>query len=97
MLKRSGNSMFGISEAIRMFEVLAARRKGAAAFTMFGIEVCACLPEFGEELFVESGLQVADAFAPARALLCAEHSLDHLDVMVTPEREELVVRDESFR
>src|ERR1044072_7032935 len=97
MLKRSGKSVFGIWACGVSVVTSAARGERAAAFAVFAVEVCARLPELREEFFVERGLEVADAFAPARALLRAEHALDHLDVVVAPEREELVVRDERFR
>src|SRR5215203_1516251 len=58
--------------------------------------MCARLPEFGEELLVERRPQVPDALAAAGALFGAEHALDHLDVVVAPEREELVVRDKRL-
>src|SRR5215207_3544137 len=96
MLKRSGKSVFGICACGPPVVTSAPAGEGATAFAVFAVEVCAGLPEFGEEFFVERGLEVADAFAAARALLRAEHALDHLDVVVAPEREELVVRDESF-
>src|SRR5205085_7692541 len=70
--------------------------EGAARRAVCGVEVRARLPEFGEEFFAERGLQVADALASARAALRAEHALDHLYVVVAPEREELVVRDERL-
>src|SRR5437764_3072841 len=70
--------------------------EGAAPRAVPAVEVRARLPEFGEEFFVERGLQVADALAAARAALRAEHALDHLDVVAAPEREELVVRDERL-
>src|SRR5215213_2363286 len=96
MLKRSGNSVFGICACGPPVVTSAARGEGAARFAVFAVEVCAGLPQLGEEFFVERRPQVADALAAARALLRAEHALDHLDVVEAPEREELVVRDERL-
>src|SRR5215212_8559648 len=93
MLNRSGNSTLGINEES---SASAVAREGAAPGAVGRVEVCAGLPEFGEEFFVERRLQIPDAFAAAGALPGAEHALDHLDVVVAPEREELVVRDERF-
>src|SRR2546421_4944741 len=70
--------------------------EGATARAVSAVEVRARLPEFGEEFFAERGLEVADALASARAALRAEHALDHLDVVVAPEREELVMRDDRL-
>src|SRR5436309_7340274 len=73
---------------------------GIRDFHVTGVQTCALpisrLPEFGEEFFAERGLEVADALASARAALRAEHALDHLDVVIAPEREEFVVRDERL-
>src|SRR3712207_3972864 len=92
MLKRSGNSTCGIGGS----EGLGVAGEGAAGGAVRGVEVRARLPEFGEEPLVGRGLQVADALGAARALLGAEHPLAHLDVVVAPEREVFVVRDERF-
>src|SRR5689334_15890736 len=53
-------------------------------------------PELGEELLVERGFQVTDAFRAPGAALRAHHALHHLDVMRTPEREVLVMFEQAF-
>src|SRR5215207_6326033 len=96
MMRNKTKSEANDNSSIVVSSVSAAAGEGAAAGPVGRVEVGARLPEFGEEFFVERGLEVADALAAAGALLGAEHALDHLDVVVAPEREELVVRDERL-
>ncbi len=52
-------------------------------------------PEFGEKLLRERTHQVANAFRSTGARLHPEHSLDHQNVVIAPERDILIVLDEQ--
>jgi len=67
------------------------------AAVVLRVEMSACFPEFGKEFLVERRFQVADSFRSACAPLSADHALDHLYVMVTPEREIFVMFEQRFR
>src|SRR6266849_4129812 len=71
--------------------------KRAPRVIMLGAQISSSLPQFRKEFLIERLTQIADAFRPAGALFGAHHTLNHLDVMRTPQREVLVVFQKHFR
>src|SRR5215510_547274 len=63
---------------------------------MVQLEISSRFPQFGKEFLFQRCAQVTNSFRAARAPFGANHSLDHLDVMRSPQREILVVLKKGF-
>src|SRR5713226_5244674 len=90
MLKRSWNSVAIVTAWKSFF------RKRASLIVVLRAEKRPRLPDFWEEFFIQSFLQIADAFRTARSAFCADHALDHLDVMRAPQRKVFIMLEQRF-